>query len=118
MSPGKQLPPPSSGGADLTALLRSRHVPSDAAAAPSPAPAPRKAPHGPSEAAQRPGKGPAAVMDRRSWYMPKEAADALAQAVEELHYATRRPKHVVMAAVVQVALAHLDEVQRRVEEGQ
>jgi len=55
-------------------------------------------------------------MDRRSWYMPKDSADALAAAVEELHYATRRPKHVVMAALVAVALEHLGEVEQRAAE--
>jgi hypothetical protein len=54
-------------------------------------------------------------MDRRSWYMPRESADALAAAVEEMHFTTRRPKHVIVAALVAVALNHLDEVQRLTE---
>jgi len=54
-------------------------------------------------------------MDRRSWYMPKVSADALGDAVEELHYATRQPKHVVMAAMVRVLLRHLDEAQELIE---
>ncbi|MFE1783356.1 hypothetical protein ACFW9F_12375, partial [Streptomyces sp. NPDC059506] len=56
------------------------------------------------------------AMDRRSWYMPREVADALASAVEELHFTTRRPKHVIMTALVTVALEHLGDVRRRVEE--
>ncbi|MGW1917727.1 hypothetical protein ACWCQS_45560 [Streptomyces sp. NPDC002076] len=55
-------------------------------------------------------------MDRRSWYMPKESADALAAALEDLHWSTRQPKHVIMAALVSVALGHLDEVRRQVSE--
>jgi hypothetical protein len=48
-------------------------------------------------------------MDRRSWYMPKSSADALADAVEDLHFDTRRPKHEVLRALVEVALAHRGE---------
>jgi hypothetical protein len=54
-------------------------------------------------------------MDRRSWYMPKESADALAAALEELHFATRQPKHAIMAALVAVALEHLPAVEQRVK---
>ncbi|MFJ2477756.1 hypothetical protein ACIOWI_33085 [Streptomyces sp. NPDC087659] len=52
-------------------------------------------------------------MDRRSWYMPKESAEALAAALEDLHWSTRQPKHVLLAAVVDTALAHVDEVRQR-----
>ena len=52
-------------------------------------------------------------MDRRSWYMPKAVADALAKAVEDLHYDTRRPKHEVLRALVEVALEHRGEAQQR-----
>ncbi|MFF8577060.1 hypothetical protein ACF06L_38140 [Streptomyces sp. NPDC015408] len=55
-------------------------------------------------------------MDRRSWYMPKESADALAAAVEELHFATRQPKHVIMAALVSVALEQLPAVEQRIRD--
>lgn len=55
-------------------------------------------------------------MDRRSWYMPKESADALAAALDELHFTTRQPKHVVMAALVAVALEQLPAVEQRVRE--
>ncbi|MFD9583049.1 hypothetical protein ACFWBZ_36245 [Streptomyces griseus] len=50
------------------------------------------------------------TMDRRSWYMPKRAADDLARAVAELHYDTRQPKHAVLAELVAAALLHLPEV--------
>lgn len=46
---------------------------------------------------------------RRSWYMPKPSADALAAAVDDLHFETRRPKLDVIAALVSVALNHQDE---------
>ncbi|MFG3323962.1 hypothetical protein ACGF3J_38580 [Streptomyces sp. NPDC048171] len=112
MSRGKQLPPPSSGGQDLTALLRARHTRSDDGDAPAPQ-TPAPAAPAPVQRSSR-AKGPA--MDRRSWYMPKESADALAAAVEELHFATRQPKHVIMAALVSVALEQLPAVEQRIRD--
>jgi hypothetical protein len=55
----------------------------------------------------------AAPMSRRSWYLPSGIADNLARAVDDIHYATRRPKHEVLAAAVDVALAHRDEILAR-----
>jgi hypothetical protein len=107
---GKQLPPPAEGDR-LTALLRARHVQPDD----TPAPAPQTAVKSATEAPQRPARVKGPAMDRRSWYMPRESADALAAAVEEMHFATRRPKHVIVAALVAVALDHLDEVRTEVE---
>jgi hypothetical protein len=52
-------------------------------------------------------------MDRRSWYMPKASADALATAVEDLFFATRRPKHEILAALIDAALAERSAVQAR-----
>lgn len=108
----KELPPPSNGG-DLTALLRARHARTDDSDAPAQqAPAPVPAPAAP-EPAQRPARAKGPAMDRRSWYMPKESADALGVVLEDLHWATRQPKHVILAALVDVALAHVDEVRGR-----
>ncbi len=45
--------------------------------------------------------------------MPKTAADALAAAVDDLHYATRQPKHAVLAALLAVALEHQDDACQR-----
>lgn len=109
----KQLPPPA-GGPDLTALLRSRHARTDDAPT-IPAPAPAQAPESPPAAPPRPARVKGPAMDRRSWYMPKESADALAAAIEELHYTERAPKHVVVAALVEVALDHLDDVRRHIQ---
>lgn len=53
-------------------------------------------------------------MDRRSWYMPKATAERLAEAVEELHFTTRQPKHVVLAALIGVALERIPEVEKNI----
>lgn len=45
--------------------------------------------------------------------MPRGTADALAAAIEDLYWSTHRPKHEVLAALVDTALAHPDEVRRR-----
>jgi hypothetical protein len=53
---------------------------------------------------------PAPRMRHRSYYLAADVADQLAEAVDDLHFATRAPKHVVLSAVVAVALAHRAEV--------
>jgi hypothetical protein len=45
--------------------------------------------------------------------MPASTADALSAAVDDLHYATRRPKAEVLAALVAVALDHRNEAGQR-----
>lgn len=52
-------------------------------------------------------------MQRRSWYLDRDSADALATVVDELHFATRRPKHEVLAAAVAIALEHRDDIEAR-----
>ena len=110
---GKQLPPPSKGD-DLTALLRARRARTDDWPAPETPTAPEPAPAAPAPV-QRLARAKGPAMNRRSWYMPKESADALAAALEEMHYATRQPKHVIMAALVAVALEQLPAVEQRVK---
>lgn len=57
---------------------------------------------------------PAATgMRRRSVYLAAEVADRLDKAVADMHFATRRPKHEVLAAAVAVALEHRDEIEAR-----
>ncbi|TLP66533.1 hypothetical protein [Microbispora triticiradicis] len=53
------------------------------------------------------------VAVRRSWYMSAATADALATAVDDLHFTTRRPKHEVLAALIDAALASRDQVADR-----
>ena len=92
---GKKLPPPKSGSG-LSEALRSRH--SDA---------------GPAEREDvTPAPTPAAETKRvrRSWYLSETTADALAEAVEDLHFATRKPKNVILDALIAAALEHRDDV--------
>lgn len=56
-------------------------------------------------------------MRRRSVYLAADVADQLDQAVDDLHYATRRPKHEVLAAAVAVALDHRTEIEARLTQG-
>ena len=54
---------------------------------------------------------PAGDMTMRSWYMPKASADRLAALVDDVHFATRLPKHLIMGAVVNVIDRHRAEVE-------
>jgi hypothetical protein len=59
----------------------------------------------------------AAEMRHRSYYLPAVVADQLADAVNEIHFATRAPKHAVLSAAVAVALAHRAEIEARLAAG-
>jgi hypothetical protein len=50
-------------------------------------------------------------MTMRSWYMPKASADRLAALVDDVHFATRLPKHLIMGALVNVADRYRAEVE-------
>ena len=96
---GKKLPPPKSG-AGLSEALRSRHA--DA----SPAEREETTP-----ARTRPAAAESKVQRvRRSWYLSETTADALAEAVEDLHFATRKPKNVILDALIAAALEQRDTV--------
>lgn len=47
--------------------------------------------------------------------MPRSVADDLASAVEDLHFDTRKPKHEVLRALVEVALEHRGEARARLK---
>ena len=66
-------------------------------------------PSRPASSARDAGPGKAARL--RSWYMTPATADALAEAVDDLHHATRAPKYEVLAVIVQRALADLGPVE-------
>ncbi len=59
----------------------------------------------------QPAKAAAADMTMRSWYMPKASADRLAALVDDVHFATRLPKHLIMGALVNVIDRHQAEVE-------
>lgn len=71
-----------------------------------PAPAPAEAPRPATPAA---GVS-APAMTRRSWYVEQTAADALSAAVDDIHFATRAPKHEVLAALIRAAVAQAEAV--------
>jgi hypothetical protein len=50
-------------------------------------------------------------MTMRSWYMPKGSADQLAALVDDIHFATRLPKHLIMGAAVNVFERHRGEIE-------
>jgi hypothetical protein len=50
-------------------------------------------------------------MTMRSWYMPKAAADRLADLIDDIHFGTRQPKHLIMVAVVNVLDRHRKEIE-------
>jgi hypothetical protein len=50
-------------------------------------------------------------MTMRSWYMPKASADRLAALVDDVHFSTRLPKHLIMGALVKVADRYRAEVE-------
>lgn len=112
---GKTFPAPDGG--DLTALLRQRRATTDEI--PETFQAPPAAPAVEAVAVERPvapakeKRAASTEMDRRSWYMPKASADALAALVDELHWETRQPKQAVLAALIEVAVQHRDQVAKK-----
>jgi hypothetical protein len=71
-------------------------------------PAEATAPAAQQEAAKAPASGD---MTMRSWYMPKASADRLAALVDDVHFATRLPKHLIMGALVNVIDRYRTEVE-------
>jgi hypothetical protein len=68
-------------------------------------------PANPGEVAAREKPAAAGEMTMRSWYMPKASADRLAALVDDVHFATRLPKHLIMGALVNVIDRHRAEVE-------
>ncbi len=64
-----------------------------------------------------PSSPPPASMRHRSFYMRSDVAERLAAAVDDLHFATRRPRHEVLAALVGVSLEHRAEIEARLTQG-
>ncbi|MGW1008194.1 hypothetical protein [Streptomyces sp. NPDC002520] len=53
------------------------------------------------------------TMTRRSWYTKTTAADAFQAAVDDIHHSTRVPKHEVVAALLEAAVAQSERVGRK-----
>lgn len=93
-APAPQAPPLSSS--DRTDKPARTDNPAESAAAPAP---------------EAPKAAAAGDMTMRSWYMPKASAERLAALVDDVHFATRLPKHLIMGALVNVIDRHRDEVE-------
>ena len=65
-------------------------------------------PAAPAEASAK--SAASADMTVRSWYMPKASANRLAALVDDVHFSTRLPKHLIMGALVNVVDRHRAEV--------
>ncbi|MFD8851849.1 hypothetical protein [Streptomyces sp. NPDC059604] len=61
----------------------------------------------------KPAVAEAPEMTRRSWYTRTEAVDALAAAVDDIHHNTRIPKHEVVAALMEAAVAQAPKVEAK-----
>lgn len=118
MSPGKGKKAPAGpdmGGINddwqrLTALREDEHAQgAPQAPAPEPTPAARKQPK--QKSAKESSEEPR--MTRRSWYADAEAAAALAAAVDDIHHATRVPKHEVVSELFQAAVAAAPRVEKK-----
>lgn len=66
-----------------------------------------------AEVRKRARQAAASEMTRRSWYTTTTAADAFTTAVDDIHFATRIPKHQVVAALMEAAAAQAPRVQAR-----
>jgi hypothetical protein len=60
---------------------------------------------------------PRPPMAHRSWYLRADVAESLADVVTDLHFTTRRPRHEVLAAVIEVAVGHRAEIAARLTSG-
>lgn len=54
---------------------------------------------------------------RRSWYTSTAAADAFTDVVDDIHHATRVPKHQVVAALMEAAVERREHVEKRLARG-
>ena len=120
MSPKKGQAPagPDMGGItdDWTRLAKMReeeHAQGKTAQQPeAPAPEPQPAvAKRPKQESKEASEGP--KMTRRSWYADAEAVAALAAAVDDIHHATRVPKHEVVSELFQAAVAAAPRVEKK-----
>lgn len=93
----------------LAAIRKSAHG-QEETQAPPPAPKTPKAEPAPAAAAST-------SMTRRSWYASADAAEELARVVDDIHHATRAPKHEVVSELFRAAVAAAPRVQKKLSKG-
>lgn len=101
------------------AILSGRYADREAAPEPEPpAPAPEPAKHTSTAAAQRPPRGDAEGMTRRTYYLQAADADALEDAVAAIHKTLRGrvPKHHILGAILNDGLARRDAITQRLKD--
>jgi hypothetical protein len=120
MSGGKKTSAPDMSGVtddwSKLAQMRREHGTAPAAdvdEAPAPAPEVTHAQHRAAEAAAIRRASQREEKTRRSWYTSTEAADAFTAAVDDIHHATRVPKHEVVAALMKAAVARASDVEKQ-----
>jgi hypothetical protein len=114
----KPLPPPDTG--DVLSRRFSLGQPAEPApAAIPPAPHTRRTPHTPPAAPAGPSRAEPEGMVRRTYYYGRETADALAAAVDRIHYDSRGriPKHVALNEIIAAGVAQVDEIAARLNPG-
>lgn len=79
----------------------------------APAPAAKAAP----PARPEPQAPAATAMTRRSWYASADAAEELARVVDDIHHATRAPKHQVVTELFRAAVAAAPRVEKKLSQG-
>lgn len=68
----------------------------------------------PAPTRPRPGKAESApVMSRRSWYAEQDAVESLATVVDDIHFATRAPKHQIVSELFRAAVAAAPKVEKK-----
>lgn len=77
----------------------------------TPSPPARQKTQQPRTPAAKPAETP--TMSRRSWYAEQDAVEALAAAVDEVHFATRVPKHTIVSELFRVAAAAAPKVEKK-----
>ncbi|MBB6122183.1 hypothetical protein [Nocardiopsis algeriensis] len=113
MSAAKKPSPPDMSGLkdDWNRMSGLRRAEKTGEAAPPPVPPKpaRQAKQQPAKPVEQP------MMSRRSWYAEQDAVEALAAAVDEVHFATRVPKHTIVSELFRVAAAAAPKVEKKLK---
>lgn len=95
----------------MTAMRQSEHAQEQTEEAPEPA---RKtAPPARPGPKTEPKATTGTAMTRRSWYASADAAEELARVVDDIHHATRAPKHQVVTELFLAAVAAAPRVEEK-----